>query len=500
MVELTAERQARHAERLGPAPAPRRLARTRRRPDLRLRRGEDDRRSCPQGYGLKVGGDANWGINQMIHNLNASERPRRSTSPGRSTGSPRPSRRAPTSSRRQHPVARRRRRAADLPGLRRRARLRPQRRRQATSSPTRSRPIPREPGYEERSNISDAARSGRSRPAARRSSSAPATCTPAASTSTSRSPATAPTPATVDGDDPVRGQAALPLRRPLLRARRRRQLGRQHGGDPAATGGSASKPGDIVSINATYDVKRASWYESMGILPARLDRRPTTRLARDPFDDAAEVQAMYDEGGILTHGRLTREHRHEGPQGPQPARPAQAAQPAGRVPAGGIDIDSFFYLARRLLGDPRLPGAARCARRSSSPGETVTFTNKDALSGDARQTSRSGTASPPAGPPATGLRHRLPARRRPDQVRLRPARLRHRHQLRGDDRLEQLHDAAADQTAARGGRPTRTSAGSTRSCAARSGWPAAGPSANSACLRDALYTPRPSSTPTPRHD
>ena len=58
-----------HAERLGPAPAPRRLDRPGR-ADLRLRRGEDDRDE-PQGYGLKVGGDDRWGLNYMLHSLNA---------------------------------------------------------------------------------------------------------------------------------------------------------------------------------------------------------------------------------------------------------------------------------------------------------------------------------------------------------------------------------------------------------------------------------------------
>ena len=47
-----AERQARHPERLGPPSAPRRLARARR-PDLRLRRGEDDREDAA---GLRLQG------------------------------------------------------------------------------------------------------------------------------------------------------------------------------------------------------------------------------------------------------------------------------------------------------------------------------------------------------------------------------------------------------------------------------------------------------------
>ena len=41
----------------------------------------------------------------------------------------------------------------------------------------------------------------------------------------------------------------------------------------------------------------------MGILPVAVTEADDP-LAKDPFDDAAEVEAMYDQGGILTHGRL----------------------------------------------------------------------------------------------------------------------------------------------------------------------------------------------------
>jgi len=63
------------------------------------------------------------------------------------------------------------------------------------------------------------------------------------------------------------------------------------------------KQGDTLSVNATYDVEDASWYESMGIMPVAVTEADDP-LAKDPFDDAAAVQAMYDQGGVLTHGRL----------------------------------------------------------------------------------------------------------------------------------------------------------------------------------------------------
>ena len=99
-----------------------------------------------------------------------------------------------------------------------------------------------------------------------------------------------------------RGEAALPIRCQLLRARRRGELGREHGGDQARVARLAQGRRH-VSIDTTYDVEKASWYESMGILPLAVTQADDP-LAKDPFDDAAEVQAMYDQGGILTHGRL----------------------------------------------------------------------------------------------------------------------------------------------------------------------------------------------------
>ena len=66
------------------------------------------------------------------------------------------------------------------------------------------------------------------------------------------------------------------------------------------------KQGDVVSINVTYNVKRGDWPESMGIMPVAWVPGTADPLAKDPFDDDAAVKAMYDEGGILTHGRLRR--------------------------------------------------------------------------------------------------------------------------------------------------------------------------------------------------
>jgi plastocyanin len=138
------------------------------------------------------------------------------------------------------------------------------------------------------------------------------------------------------------------------------------------------EPGDTVSIDATYNVRRASWYESMGILS--LGWTPNADPdARDPFVDAAAVRAMYREGGALTHRRLPENvdtYAHDDLKLPDPRKlPA-----GGRAPAGGVDINSFLYenggfsALRRFPEDLMSPPVIR-------PGGTLAFTNQDALFG-----------------------------------------------------------------------------------------------------------------------
>ena len=71
MVEMHPDGSTTTPRRLGPAPPSRRLARAGRRPDLRLRRGEDDRDACRRATDSRSARDAKWGLNYMIHNLNA---------------------------------------------------------------------------------------------------------------------------------------------------------------------------------------------------------------------------------------------------------------------------------------------------------------------------------------------------------------------------------------------------------------------------------------------
>ena len=57
------------------------------------------------------------------------------------------------------------------------------------------------------------------------------------------------------------------------------------------------KKGDVISTNATYDTRRASWYEVMGIMVVGITQQPVAGGV-DPF--TGEV----DQTDVLTHGRL----------------------------------------------------------------------------------------------------------------------------------------------------------------------------------------------------
>ncbi len=82
--------------------------------------------------------------------------------------------------------------------------------------------------------------------------------------------------------------------------------------------------------------------------------------AKDPFDDAAAVKAMYDEGGVLTHRRLPENIDKKARKDlglPNPRK----LKSAGKVPPEGIDIRSFNYLLggfTAVRGFPQKPDEA----------------------------------------------------------------------------------------------------------------------------------------------
>ena len=122
------------------------------------------------------------------------------------------------------------------------------------------------------------------------------------------------------------------------------------------------RKGDVVSVSATYDAKRASWYESMGIMPLAFDPGGT---GPDPF--AADV----DVPGDVTHGHLQENRNHGGAFGGLPdARRLLSAPPP---PSRTVPVSGFIY----GQGDLGLTG--RKGRPPTiRPGQTLRFVNRDA--------------------------------------------------------------------------------------------------------------------------
>jgi len=65
------------------------------------------------------------------------------------------------------------------------------------------------------------------------------------------------------------------------------------------------KPGDKLSTSATYDVSKASWYESMGIMPVAVRYRHDAGGV-DPF------RSSVPKTGAITHGHLAENDNHGG--------------------------------------------------------------------------------------------------------------------------------------------------------------------------------------------
>jgi plastocyanin len=122
------------------------------------------------------------------------------------------------------------------------------------------------------------------------------------------------------------------------------------------------KRGDILSVSATYDTKRASWYESMGIDPVAF--APGVRGGVDPFS------GKLDKRGKVTHGHLPENRNHGGkPSGlPDPRKLA-----SGPVATAPLAITDFLYGQGDLLS-----GGARSRPATVAPGGTLTFRNQDA--------------------------------------------------------------------------------------------------------------------------
>jgi hypothetical protein len=123
------------------------------------------------------------------------------------------------------------------------------------------------------------------------------------------------------------------------------------------------QPGDALSVHATYDTKRADWYEVMGIMPVAVyDGTDVGGL--DAFS-----KKIPQKGG-LTHGHLA-ENDHHG--GGRTRLPDPRLLANGPDPLGPIGIDNYQYAQGGLsgVGSAALPPTI-------TPGERLTFLNYDA--------------------------------------------------------------------------------------------------------------------------
>jgi plastocyanin len=126
----------------------------------------------------------------------------------------------------------------------------------------------------------------------------------------------------------------------------------------------ALKPGDVLSTNVAYDTRRASWYESMGIMVLWY-ANGTRPEADDPYTDGV------DTNGLLTHGHLPENDNHGGDPWPLP----DARTLADGFRTSSVAIKDFAY------GRGDLNGTGKAGRPPVvTKGNSLTFTNLDATS------------------------------------------------------------------------------------------------------------------------
>jgi hypothetical protein len=120
------------------------------------------------------------------------------------------------------------------------------------------------------------------------------------------------------------------------------------------------KPGDVLSVTATYSTTNWSWYEVMGIMIAWF--APGTGGA-NPFTVAV------DGPGTITHTHLTENDNHGGD--PTTDFPDPSTLPSGPQ-VSAVNIGSFQYAPGDLLHATQIP--------TVQSGHALTFKNFDAPS------------------------------------------------------------------------------------------------------------------------
>ena len=122
------------------------------------------------------------------------------------------------------------------------------------------------------------------------------------------------------------------------------------------------RAGDVLSVSGTYNTRRASWYESMAIMPTMFDPGGT---GADPFAVDVDVE------GDVTHGHLPENDNHGGGRFSGLADPrALLSRPVTRRK---VAIQGFVY------GQGDLSAVGRAGRPARvREGKRLTFVNRDA--------------------------------------------------------------------------------------------------------------------------
>jgi plastocyanin len=122
------------------------------------------------------------------------------------------------------------------------------------------------------------------------------------------------------------------------------------------------KQGDILSTTTTYDVKDASWYESMGIMVTWVayGDDATAGAGADPF------QTKVANKGVVTHGHLKENDNHGG----QPSdKYTDLTKAPASAPTDTVQIADFVYAPGDMLNQSSVP--------TVKPGGSLTFINND---------------------------------------------------------------------------------------------------------------------------
>jgi hypothetical protein len=145
--------------------------------------------------------------------------------------------------------------------------------------------------------------------------------------------------------------------------------------------------GDVLSTSATYDTKRGSWWESMGIMVVYMADRGR---GANPF------RTKVNRPGRVTHGHLSENDNHGGER---TGLPDPRTLPDGPENPGFVDLVDFKY----QLGDLSLPDPGRNPP-VIRPGQTLTF--RDA-GDDAKRIYHSITSCKPPCNRRTGIAYPL---------------------------------------------------------------------------------------------